>query len=213
MTKNAYNRMTVTQQINGVESIVNTEPGEIYIDIPATNPRYIHVQEGYHLVEGDIRSRRREELESPALTKWLIGSISEDMVTGTDTETGESIEWEREWLVKHLGVGEYSVGLRDFGRVSVAGSGTWEHPSDDERSDDLAPVVIISVYANNGERFTQQYAAETAGDWESLTLIDQDPRIDRFDPELRERFDDAVATALDIEQQYTQSSEPNADAA
>jgi hypothetical protein len=30
MTENAYNRMTVTQYINGVKSIVNTEPGEIY---------------------------------------------------------------------------------------------------------------------------------------------------------------------------------------
>jgi hypothetical protein len=212
MTENAYNRMTVTQYINGVKSIVNTEPGEIYIDIPATNPRYIHVREGDRLVEGDVRSRTREELESPTLAKWQIKSISEDTVTGTDTETGELVKWEREWLVKRLGIGEYSVDLHDFGRVSVARSGTWERPSDDEHSEDVAPVVIVSVYANDGERFTQQYAAGTAGDWESLTLVNQDPRINRFDPELREPFDDAVATALDTEQQYSRSSESNVDA-
>jgi hypothetical protein len=62
-----YNRTTIIQEIEKIKSTINTGPGELYIDIPATNPRYIHVQEGDCIMEGDIRSRRREELESPTL--------------------------------------------------------------------------------------------------------------------------------------------------
>lgn len=203
MTENTYNRMTVTQRIGGVESIVNTEPGEIYIDIPATNPRYIHVREGDRIVEGDVQSRTREELESPALDKWTVESISEDTVTGADTETGELVEWDREWLVRHLGSGEFSVDLRDFDRVSVAETGGWER-----EDGEIDPTVLVTVYANDGERFTRQYAASRAGELESLTLVSQDPRIDKFDEDLRERFDEAVASALEIERSYSSPPEP-----
>ncbi|MFC4440056.1 MULTISPECIES: hypothetical protein [Natrialbaceae] len=203
MAEDKYNRTTVTQDIEGVEAIVNTEPGEIYIDIPATNPRYIHVREGDLVVEGDIRSRTREELESAALTKWRIESISEDTVTGSDIDTGEIDEWNREWLVKHLSIGEYSVDLRDFGRVSVVATGGWENADSDEQDDEADPGVIVMAYANNGQRFRREYTADRAGDWESLTPGNHDPRIDKFGEELRERFDEAVATALEIEQRYS----------
>jgi hypothetical protein len=201
MTENTYNRMTVTQNIQGVESTVNTEPGEIYIDIPATNPRYIHVREGDYIMEGDIRSRRREELESPALRKWRIKSISEDTVVGVDAETGEFHDWSREWLVNHLAVGEYSVELRDFGQVSV--TATWDCADVDEGVDDTTPMVIATIYGNDGEQFTRQYTASRSGDWDSLTLASQDPRVDTFDKELRERFNNAVTTALEIERRYS----------
>lgn len=200
--ENRYDRTTVTQTIGGVESIVNTEPGEIYIDIPATSPRYIHVREGDRLLEGDIRSQTKEELESPTLKTWRVESISEDTVTAIDVDTDERQEWDREWLVKHLGVGEFSVGLRDFGRVSVARSREWDEGTTGDAESETKPTVIVTVYANDGERFTRRYAADRVGDWDSLTLDHQDARVDEFDEELRERFDDAVATAIDVERRY-----------
>lgn len=202
MSKMSHNRMTVTQHIGGVDAIINTEPGEIYIDIPANSPRYIHVREGDRITEGDVRSQTREELESPTLKKWRIESISEDTVAGVNTETGELNEWDREWLVERLSIGEYSVDLWGFGRVSVAETGMWEHGDTDDQVD-AEPMVVVTIYANNGQRFTQRYTADHPDDWESLTIAERDPRIDTFGEELRERFDDAVATALKTEKRYS----------
>lgn len=52
ISESVYNRTTIIQEIEGVESTISTGPGELYIDIPATSPRYIHVQEGDCIMEG-----------------------------------------------------------------------------------------------------------------------------------------------------------------
>jgi hypothetical protein len=104
--------------------------------------------------------------------------------------------------VKRLAIGEYSVELRDFGQVSVVETGAWNH-TDDERTTETSPMVVVTVYGNDGESFTREYTTSCAGDWDSLSLAGQDPQIDRFSHELHERFENAVATALEVEQRYS----------
>lgn len=107
--------------------------------------------------------------------------------------------------MKHLAVGEYSVELRDFVQVSVGVTGVWDHV-DDERTTETTPMVAATVYGNDGESFIREYTASRAGDWDSLTFANQDSRIDSFDDELHERFENAVATALEVEQRYSYTS-------
>lgn len=141
-------------------------------------------------------------MESPTLSKWRIEAISTDTVTGVDVETGDTQEWGREWLIRHLGTGIFSVELTDFDRVSVTeitGVGT-SHT--DDRDDDASPHVIVTVFGNNGQQFTRTYAATEPGNWESLTLVREDRHVQEFDEELRREFDAAVTEALEMEQQY-----------
>lgn len=66
---NDSDRKLVTRTFEGVETLVSTGPGEIFIDVPEAKARYIRVVEGDTVQEGDIRSRTAEELESASLRK------------------------------------------------------------------------------------------------------------------------------------------------
>ncbi|WP_254769304.1 hypothetical protein [Salinilacihabitans rarus] len=190
------------QTIDGVEARITLDPGELFLDLPVQTPRYIRVQEGDRIQEGDVRTQTRETMDSQTLSEWTIDDISVDAVTGTHVETGESREWDREWLIQHLGTGGFSVELTDFNRVSVSETTGLRPAQSDAQSGTVAPHVIVTAYGNDGQRFTQLYSATEADDWDSLRLVDQDRHVREFSEELRERFDAAVARAIELEQRY-----------
>lgn len=191
-----------TRTIDGVEALVNADSGEIFIDLPASNPRYIRVQEGDRIQEGDVGTRSTAEMAGPLLTHWVIESITAETVIGRDTETNETQEWDREQLIQRLGTGGLSAELATFDRVSVTEIEEWGGRHSTEGSEEVKPYVVVVVYGNNGGKFTQLYAATEAGDWDSLEVVQQDTHVEEFSDELRTHFDDAVREALEVEQRY-----------
>lgn len=190
------------ETIDGVEALVNLDPGELFLDLPIQTPRYIRVREGDQIQEGDVRTQP-SRMGSQTLSKWRIETIATDTVTGVDVDTGESEEWDREWLVQHLGSGGFSVELTDFDRVSVSETtGLGIYTDGDDQQEAVSPHVIVTAYGNNGQKFLQAYSATETGDWESLRLVKQDQHVTEFDEELREKFDAAVDEALEMERQY-----------
>lgn len=202
MNEQNTERTVEVRMIDGLNALVNTDPGEIFIDLPASNPRYIRVREGDRIQEGDVGTRTTAEMAGPLLTHWVIESITTETVTGTDTDTGETREWDREHLIHRLSGGEFSAELTSFDRVSVSEIEGWRgrHPAED--TEVMKPYVIAIAYGNNGEKFTQLLAATEAGDWDSLEVVQSDPRIERFNADLRDRLDAAIREALDVEQQF-----------
>lgn len=188
--------------IDGIDALVNTDPGEIFIDLPASNPRYIRVQEGDRIQEGDVSTRTTAEMAGPLLTHWVIESITAESVAGTNTDTGEAREWDREQLIQRLGTGEYSAELTTFDRVSITEVEEWDVKRSAGESEEMNPYVIAIAYGNNGEKFTQLYAATEAGDWDTLEVVQQDRHVQNFSNELRKHFDDAIRKALEAEQRY-----------
>ncbi|RDZ33925.1 MULTISPECIES: hypothetical protein [unclassified Haloferax] len=191
-----------TRTIDGVEALVNVDPEEIFIDLPASNPRYIRVQEGDRIQEGDVGTQSTAEMAGPLLTHWVVESITEETVIGRDTETNETREWDREQLVQRLGIGGLSAELSTFDRVSVTELEEWRGRHTSEGSEEVKPYVVVIAYGNNGGKFTQLYAATEAGDWDSLEVVQQDSHVQAFSDELRTHFDDAVREALEVEQRY-----------
>ncbi len=191
-----------TRTIDGVEALVNVDPEEIFIDLPASNPRYIRVQEGDRIQEGDVGTQSTAEMAGPLLTHWVVESITEESVIGRDTETNETREWDREQLVQHLGLGGLSAELSTFDRVSITELEEWRGRHTSEGSEEVKPYVVVIAYGNNGGKFTQLYAATEAGDWGSLEVVQQDSHVKAFSDELRTHFDDAVREALEVEQRY-----------
>ena len=193
MSKNR-NRELVTRTMEGVETLVSTEPGEIFVDVPGSNSRYIRVEEGDTVQEGDIRSRTAEELESESLRKWTIETIGPETVIGTDQKTGERHEWDRESLDQKLAIGGLSTNLTNFERATVSGaanSSAQNEPDSDE--------ISVTVYGNDSRKFTETYrriSDDDGVDERRLELTESDERVERFDPELRDRFDQAVELAL-----------------
>jgi hypothetical protein len=191
-----------TRTIDGVEALVNVDPEEIFIDLPASNPRYIRVQEGDRIQEGDVGTQSTAEMAGPLLTHWVIESITEETVIGRDTETNETREWDREQLIQRLGTGGFSAELATFDRVSVTELEEWRGRHSPEASEEMKPYVVVVAYGNNGGKFTQLYAATDAGGWDSLEVVQQDAHVQAFSDELRRRFDDAVREALEVEKRY-----------
>ncbi|WP_318570549.1 hypothetical protein [Salinigranum marinum] len=188
--------------IDGVEALVSVDPGEVFIDLPASNPRYIGVQEGGRIQEGDVGTQSTAEMAGPRLTHWVIESITAETVIGRDTETNETREWDREQLIQRLGAGEFSAELATFDRVSVTEIEEWGGRHSPEGAEEVKPYVVVIAYGNNGRKFTQLYAATEAGEWDSLELVQQDSHVKEFSDELRTHFDDAVREALAVEQRY-----------
>lgn len=187
-------RNMVSRSIEGVETLVSTESGEIFVDVPASNPRYIRVEEGDTVQEGDIRSRTPDELASESLRKWTVETIGPETIIGADRETGERREWDRESLEQKLAIGGLSTNLTDFERVKVSG-GADASNGDEPGSDE----VSVTVYGNDSRKFTETYRridGDGDGDERRLELTESDERVERFEPELRERFDQAVELAL-----------------
>lgn len=191
-------RNLISRTIDGVDTFVNTESGEIFIDVPAYSPRYIHVEEGDTIQEGDVRTQTELELESPSLRKWTIEGIGEKTVVGSDQDTGERREWKRESLEKQLAIGEFSTELKEFERVSVTGGA---EASDHEGRSNGESISVV-LYGNDGRKFTQQYALidDGAGSGERyVELVESDKRTETFDTDLRDRFDQAIERALRYE--------------
>ncbi|WP_147438235.1 hypothetical protein [Haloferax sp. Atlit-109R] len=202
-TMTEHTKKTIeTRTIDGVEALVNVDPEEIFIDLPASNPRYIRVQEGDRIQEGDVGTQSTAEMAGPLLTHWVVESITEETVIGRDTETNETREWDREQLVQRLGIGGLSAELSTFDRVSVTELEEWRGRHTSEGSEEVKPYVVVIAYGNNGGKFTQLYAATEAGDWDSLEVVQQDSHVQAFSDELRTHFDDAVREALEVEQRY-----------
>ncbi|WP_254528073.1 hypothetical protein [Natrinema gelatinilyticum] len=194
--RNGRQQKLVSRSIEGTEALVSTEPGEIYLDVPAANPRYIRVEEGDTVQEGDIRSRTAEELESESLAKWSIDTIGPETVIGTDRETGQRREWDRESLEQKLAIGGFSTELTDFERVTVSGGAGASKP-EGRGSDEIS----VTVYGNDSRKFTETYRradtdADAVAEERRLELTESDERVERFDPALRERFDQVVELAL-----------------
>lgn len=202
MSNKEFTQTVVSRTIDGVDTLVNTDPGEIFIDLPASSPRYIRVQEGDRIQEGDVRTRTAAEMAGPLLAHWHIESITAETVTGTHTDTGETQEWDREQLIQRLGTGNFSAELKTFDRVSVANVEEWGGRHSAVGAEEMKPYVVVTVYGNNGEKFTQLYAATEAGDWDSLEMVQRDTRIEHFSDELRNHFNDAVRKTLEVEQRY-----------
>ncbi|WP_394742959.1 hypothetical protein [Natronococcus roseus] len=188
--------------IDGVEALINLDPGELFLDLPANTPRYIRVQEGDQVQEGDVHTQTSQTMDSQTLSKWRIDSISTDTVTGVNVDTGEAQEWDREWLIQRLGTGGFSVKLTDFDRVSASETTGLGRSHADEQDDEVSPHVIVTAYGNNGQKFVQLYSATEPGDWESLQLVNQDQHVKEFSEDVLEKFETAVARAIELEQQY-----------
>lgn len=187
-------RSLESRTIEGTDVLVGTEPGEVFLDLPATEQNYVRVVEGELVQEGDVRTRDDEELASRTLRRWRIDEITAENVRGTDLETGEPAEWTRDSLERKLANGTLSTDLTGFERADLP------RRSDDEADGD-ASEVTVTVYGNNGRRFQQTFRP-TNGDGESgtrLEVTESDPTVERFDDDLRERFLRTVEVALQSE--------------
>ena len=184
----------ISRTIEGVEALVGTESGEIFVDVPVDTPQYVRVREGDLVQEGDIRSETAGDLESASLEKWTVESIGADTVVGTDRKTGDRHEWTREELERKLASGALSTNLTGFERANVVGS---EHDTPTDKSGDNS--ITVAVYGDDGRKFTRTYRPDKEGDGRNLELVDPDERVDEFDPELRAEFDRTVAGALEDE--------------
>ncbi|WP_440766210.1 hypothetical protein [Natronorubrum sp. DTA7] len=185
---NDSDRRLVPRSIEGTETLVSTESGEIFVDVPAANARYVRVEEGETVQEGDVRSRSAEEVASESLRKWTIETIGPETVIGTDQKTGERREWEREALEQKLAIGGLSTDLTGFERVNVSG----ETNTSDRNS------VTVTVYGNDSRKFTQTYhpISDSGDEDRRLELTEADNRVKTFEASLRERFDHAIEFAL-----------------
>ena len=196
MAANAVRTLT-PRTIESTEVLVSTAPGEIFLDVPASSPRYIRIRENEMILEGDVRSREQEEVESAGLDRWKVAKIDPDRVIGIDQDTGERRTWKRETLERQLVTGGLSTNLTDFERVSVTRTGGWEDEEGDEPS---AQAVVAVAYGNDGRKFTQTYRVVDGGtDGEAerrLTLAKADKRTQKFEAALREQFTRAVELAL-----------------
>lgn len=189
-------RSLISRTIEDVEALVNTEPGEIFLDVPAADPRYIRVEEGGTVREGDIGSRSEEELEAPSLRKWTIEEIGSKTVTGVDLDSGEQEEWDREAFERKLATGAYSAKLSDFERVNVIGGSS--KTSGGEGGTERESVTVV-VFGNDGRKFTRSYRrldSDVEGDGVPLELTESGEQTAEFGDELQERFDNAVKHAL-----------------
>ncbi|ADB59419.1 hypothetical protein Htur_0521 [Haloterrigena turkmenica DSM 5511] len=186
--RNDNDRSLVSRTIEGVETLVSTESGEIFVDVPAANARYVRVEEGDTIQEGDIRSRSADELASESLRKWRVESIGPETIIGTDRETDERREWDREELEQKLAIGSLSTSLSGFERATVSGTADASN----------GEPVTVTVYGNDSRKFTQTYRPvdDTDRDERRLELATADERVEAFDDDLRERFDSTVALAL-----------------
>ncbi|WP_254535575.1 hypothetical protein [Halomarina litorea] len=188
-------RKLISRTIDGVEALVNTESGEIFIDVPAETPQYIRVGEGDVIREGDVRSRAEKELDSSTLKRWTVERIGRKTVVGTDEETGERREWERDSLERQLATGGLSTTLTDFERTNVVGgTKTADHEGEMSRES-----VVVILYGSDGRKFTQTYRVTgvgTDGDGQRVELVESDKRAEAFEPALRERFDQTAEDAL-----------------
>lgn len=202
MNDDTIKRTVELRTIDGVDALVNTDSGEIFIDLPASNPRYIRVREGDRIQEGDVSDRTTAEMAGPRLTHWVIESITPESVTGTNTDTDETREWDREQLMRRLCVGEFSAELTTFDRVSVTEVEEWPESRSVEGTEEEPPYVIVIAYGNNGEKFTRLYAAVEVGNWDSLEVVHEDKHVQNFSDELRNQFDAEVGKALEDERRY-----------
>lgn len=192
-------RTLENQTIDGVDALVATDPGEIFIDLPAWNPRYIRVREGDRIQQGDVGTQSTREMAGPRLTHWVVDSITEQTVTGRNTDTEETTTWDREQVVQRLGTGSFSAVLSSFDRVSVTELDEWRGRHSTEEDEERRPYVVVTVYGNNGEKFTRLYAAQTAGDWDSLEMVQEGATVKKFDDDTLSAFEDAVRNALRAE--------------
>lgn len=184
-------RSLVPRTIGGTDVLVSTESDEIFLDVPATGQDYIRVVEGGLVRKGDARVRDERELESPTLREWEIDVITAETVRGTDVDTGDPKEWDREELEQKLADGTLSTDLTDFERVDVSQQEGGESASG-------VSTVAVTVYGNNGQHFQQFYqpvTTESASD-PQLEFSQSDPKIDAFDDDLRDTFTRAVEIAL-----------------
>ncbi|XVH33044.1 hypothetical protein ACNS7O_04735 [Haloferacaceae archaeon DSL9] len=188
MTNNTT-RTLVTRTVEGVEALVSTEPNELFLDIPASSPRYIHVRVGDVVREGDVRSRQGRELESPTLSKWRIEEIGPETVVGTDLDDGDRTEWNREKLETQLAIGTNSVDLSSFERVSIARSEGWG-----DSGPHSEPHLTVVVYGNDGRTFHRTYGVDD--ETRQPEQWYQDHIVDEFDSAVRERFEEAIELAL-----------------
>jgi hypothetical protein len=202
MNEHTPTRKHVFQTIDGVEALVNLDPGELYLDLPANTPRYIRVREGDQIQEGDVRTQTSQTMDSAALAKWHIETISTDSIRGVNIDTGEAQEWDRQWIIQQLGTGGFSVELTDFDRVSVSETTGLSTSDPEDQDTEVSPHVTVTAFGNNGQKFTQFYSTTEPGDWESVSVVKRDRRVEDFSNTLRERFDVAVAKALEMERRY-----------
>lgn len=202
MKDSTQTRTVETRAINDVDALVSTNPGEIFIDLPASNPRYIRLQEGDRIQEGDVSTRTSAEMAGPLLSHWTIDTITTETVHGTNTQSGKEREWDRENLIARLCAGEFSAELRTFDRVSVTEIEEWPGSKRDREDDMTRPYIVAVIYGNNGDKFTQLYAATVQGEWDSLQLVQQDTAITELSEPLQKSIETAVQTALTDEKQY-----------
>lgn len=170
------NRSLVPRTIGSTEVLVSTENGEIFLDVPTTGQDYIRVVEGELVREGDVRSRDEQELESQTLHVWTVDEITPVTVRGTDVDTGDSREWNREELEQKLADGTLSTNLTDFERADV-------HHKEDNETETDPPEVTVTAYGNDGQRFQQTFHPATGGETSDrqLEVSHSDPKVEDTD--------------------------------
>ena len=190
-------RTLVPRTIEGTEVMVSTDAGELFLDVPASSPRYVRVGEGDTVQEGDVRSRNEQELASSGLEKWTIEAIGTDTVIGTDQKSGDRREWDRRSLEKQLVTGGLSTNLTDFERVSVTQT---DGQNDSEGDGPGESTVTAVVYGNDGQKFTLTYRLADGDGDRQLEPASADKQVEKFDDELKERFARAVELGLRSEE-------------
>lgn len=197
-------RSLESRTIGGTEVLVSTESNEIFLDVPATGQDYIRVVKGELVREGDVQSHYDRDLDPPTLQAWRVDEITAESVRGTNIDTGDPNEWDRESLEQQLADGTLSTDLTDFERADVPQQTATESGGDQ-------PDVTVTIYGNNGQRFQQRFHPiddiEASGC--QLELTHSDPKVDAFDADLREKFMRAVEIALQSEGYAVKSTHVN----
>lgn len=190
---------TTVQHLAGHSARVGTAPDHIYVQLRLGNPAYVRVRPGDVLYESDPSLLRRRGGPSPRTDAWEVREVTPRSVVGRHLGSGAELEWDRESLERGLAVGRYAVDLVGFESVSVHQVGDW---NDDVAADhaDRQPYVSVVAYGNNGLQYGQRFLLEEPSPGAVAAVVapwTEDRAVRKLPPELRERYDERVAVALE----------------
>jgi hypothetical protein len=169
-------------------------PDELYVEWRPGRAVYYGVRVGDRIKDADA------DVESARIDEWEVTEITPDRVVGQNVKTGEEQRWGREDMERYLVVGRYATNLSDFALVTAYPVGSWEgYDPDAKRGLEYhgRPYLTVIAYGNNGEKYGLRYRFVEEGGRTHVTLAEKDPKVTRITPEMRDRLDEVVRSALE----------------
>jgi hypothetical protein len=182
-------------------------PDELYVEWRPGRAVYYGVRVGDRIKDADA------DVESVRIDEWEVTEVTPDRVVGRNAKTGDEQTWDREDMERYLVTGRYATNLSDFALVTAYPVGSWEG-YDPEATTGLEyhgrPYLTVVAYGNNGEKYGLRYRFTDEGDRTHVTLAEKDPKVSRLTPEMRDRLDEVVRSALEDDGYVVETPPENA---